>query len=73
MTIRPVLDPLRFDTIVGVPNKLWGSREIARALGVSESTVRRWAEIPEVPIYKPAGTGRMFCYRNEIEVWLKSK
>lgn len=69
----PKLDPLRFDSMVGVPNKLWGSREISRALGVSESTVRRWAEIPEVPIYRPAGTGRLFCYRIEIETWLKRK
>lgn len=71
--MKPILDPLRFDTIVGLPSKLWGSREIARALGVSESTVRRWAEIDEVPIYKPKGTGRMFCYRSEIEAWLKGR
>lgn len=73
MTIAPKLDALRFDALAGVPNKLWGSRDIARALGVSESTVRRWADLPEVPIYKPAGTGRLFCYRHEIEAWLKRK
>ncbi|GGL58448.1 helix-turn-helix transcriptional regulator [Wenxinia marina] len=52
------------------PERLWGLNEIAAALGVSRDSVKRWANKPGVPIYKPAGTGRYFALRSELDEWL---
>lgn len=70
---HPPLDQWRFDALVGGPEKLWGLVCIAQSLGVSESTVRRWAEEPGVPIYQPSGTGRYFALRSELNQWLKGR
>ncbi|MEQ8291870.1 MAG: DNA-binding protein [Marinovum algicola] len=67
------LDPRRFDALVGGTEKLWGLACIARFLGVSESTVRRWAVDPDVPIYKPQGVGTYFALRSELCAWLRGK
>ncbi|QEW28917.1 helix-turn-helix transcriptional regulator [Roseovarius indicus] len=67
------LDPRRFDALTGGSEKIWGLASIARTLGVSESTVRRWAVAPEVPIYKPRGVGTYFAQRSELCAWLKGK
>lgn len=67
------LDPRRFDALIGGAEKIWGLASIARTLGVSESTVRRWAVDPEIPIYKPRGVGTYFAQRSELCAWLKEK
>jgi len=69
--MQPKLDPLRFDTMIGLPSKLWGASEIAKALGCSVHTVYRLAEEPDTPVFKPGG--RYFAYRHELEAWLKKK
>lgn len=70
---KPELDVWRFDALANVPTMLWGSKPIARVLGVSEATIRRWANEPGIPIYKPAGTGRYFARLHELESWLQRK
>lgn len=72
-TTRAELNALRFDALVSGPEKLWGLGCIARAIGVSESTVRRWADEPDVPIYQPSGAGRYFALRSELNLWLKRR
>ena len=71
MMEHPPLGPAQFDAITSGPQKLWGLEEIARALGVSVETVRRWAHLDDVPIYKPAG--RYFAVRSELNAWLRRK
>ncbi|SFP62999.1 helix-turn-helix domain-containing protein [Tranquillimonas alkanivorans] len=68
---HPPLDRWRFDAIASGPEKLWGLEEIARALGVSIDTARRWARRADVPIYKPAG--RYFAVRSELNAWLRQR
>lgn len=70
MTAR--LTTEKFDTTFAKPDKLWGAPAIARALGVSEDTVRRWAADPDVPIYAPR-RGTYFAFRSEIQTWLRRK
>ena len=70
----PKLDPSRFDDMLhGDRHKLWGAREIAAVIGVSEATVYRLAGKDEVPIYRPPGTGTLFAYRPELTAWLRTK
>ena len=68
-TIRPE----DFDNLMEPrPRKLWGARVIAAYLDVSEDTVRRWARLRDVPIYRPL-PGTYFAYRSELEMWLRGK
>ena len=54
------------------PEKLWGRRAIAQALGLWVETTRRLAEKQGGrPIYRPAG--RYVALRSEINAWLRSK
>lgn len=70
---HPPLDRWRFDSIAAGPEKIWGLEAIAKVLGVSAATARRWAKLAEVPIYKPCGAGSYFALRSELIVWLKAK
>lgn len=70
---HPPLDRWRFDSLASGPEKIWGLEGIAKVLGVSVSTARRWAELPEVPIYRPAGVGSYFAVRTELIAWLRRK
>lgn len=70
---HPPLDRWRFDSIAAGPEKIWGLEAIAKVLGVSAATARRWAKLSEVPIYKPCGAGSYFALRSELLVWLKGK
>lgn len=51
--------------------KLWGSAAIAKFAGVSESTIVRWAKIPDCPITLCGG--RYFVLRVDIILWMTSK
>ncbi|MGE0853638.1 MAG: helix-turn-helix transcriptional regulator [Hyphomicrobiaceae bacterium] len=51
---------------------LWGAKAIARFLGVSQDTVRAWARDPQVPIFKPPGSRRLFALRSELLRWLRT-
>lgn len=74
LTTTPPLDRWRFDDMLhGDRHKLWGAREIASVMGVSEATVYRLAGKPEVPIYRPPGTGTLFAYRPEVIAWMRTK
>ncbi len=68
------LDVDKFDKYIAVKKtqKLWGAPAIAKALGISVSSVYRLASKPDVPIYKPE-SGGYFAYRGELEAWLKQK
>ncbi|WP_370158455.1 helix-turn-helix transcriptional regulator [Salipiger bermudensis] len=70
---RPPLDRWRFDELAGGAEKIWGLEAIAKVLGVSSSTARRWADLDDVPIYRPAGVGAYFALRSELIAWLRSK
>ena len=73
-TSPPPLDRWRFDAVLhGDQHKLWGAPSIAQATGLSESQVYRLVKKPEVPIYRPAGTGTLFAYRAELMAWLRTK
>lgn len=70
------LDAASFDALTRPLKKaerLMGASAIARAIGVSEDTVRRLAHEPGVPIYRPPGLGRYVAYRSELEAWLRTK
>ena len=54
------------------PEKLWGAPAIARALGVSEDTVRAWAKAGIAPIYMPKAR-TYFALRSELEGWVKGR
>jgi hypothetical protein len=51
--MHPITAP--FDALPSGPEKLWGLRSIARAIGLSEDTTRLLARKPGVPIYQPPG------------------
>lgn len=70
---RPALDRHRFDELLAGPEKIWGVKAIAKAIAVSESTVRRWAKEDVVPIYRPAGSNSYFAFRSELQAWLRCK
>ena len=71
------LSPPAFDTLVPgrmtKAERLIGASAIAKAIGMSEDTVRRLARKPGVPIYLPPGLGRYVAWRSEIEAWLRTK
>lgn len=67
------INPEDFDTMMEPrPRKLWGAPAIARVLGVSEDTVRKWAREDGVPIYSPRPR-TYFARREELEAWLRTK
>lgn len=68
---KPAITPTRFDAILGKPEKLWGARAIAAALGVSVDTVVSLSRSADCPIYRPSG--RYFALRGELERWLRTK
>lgn len=52
---------------------IWGLPHIAKVLGVSVDTARRWAKLPGVPIYRPAGQGSYVAFSGELRAWLRAK
>ncbi|WJS83553.1 DNA-binding protein [Paracoccus sp. TOH] len=70
---QPPLDRWRVDAVLDPERKIWGLNQIAEVLGVSVNTARTWAQMPEVPIYKPAGSGSYFAFRSELLAWLRRK
>ncbi|GAB1379922.1 hypothetical protein MASR1M49_27680 [Pararhodobacter aggregans] len=70
---RAPLDRWRADEILEPEQPLWGLPLIARVMGVSVDTARRYARDPAVPISQPEGTGQYFAYRSELQAWLKAK
>jgi hypothetical protein len=70
---RPPLDRWRADTLLEPERPLWGLPVIAKVLGVSVDTARRYARDPAVPISQPEGTGQYFAFRSELLAWLKAK
>lgn len=73
MTQHPPLDPWRLDGILEPDRKLWGLPMIAEALGVSVDKARDLAQVRDVPIYRPAGSGSYFAFRSELMAWLRGK
>jgi excisionase family DNA binding protein len=66
------ITPEAFDEAVkSLPRRIWGATALAEILGVSVDTVRRLADDPTSPIYRPSG--RYFAFRHEIEAWLRTK
>ena len=70
---RPPLDRWRTDAVLEPDRKLWGLPQIARVLGVSIDKARELARLPEVPIYRPEGSGSYFAFHAELMTWLRSK
>jgi hypothetical protein len=70
---NPPLDRWRADEVLEGDGKLWGLPHIAKVLGVSVNTARRWARDPSVPIYQPTGTSQHFALKSEIIAWLRNK
>lgn len=72
MVDRPPLDRYRFDSCLAGSETIWGLEAIARCLGVSVSTARRWARKQDVPIYRPCGV-KYFAMRSELLAWMRSR
>lgn len=72
-TDNPPLDRWRADEVLEGDGKLWGLPMIAKVLGVSVDTARRWARDPAVPIFQPTGTSQHFAFRSELLAWLRGK
>ncbi|TNH41288.1 DNA-binding protein [Paracoccus haeundaensis] len=70
---QPPLDSWRLDAILEPERKLWGLPMIAETLGVSVSKARDLASRPEVPIFRPEGSGSYFAFRSELMAWLRGK
>ena len=70
---RPPLDRWRVDAVLEPERPIWGLPHIAKTLGVSVDTARRWARDPAVPITKPEGSGQHFAFRSALMAWLKAK
>lgn len=66
---RPPLDRWRADDLLEPENGIFGMKAIARCLGVSVPTVKRWVNNPKsgIPISKPMG--RWFANRGELLAW----
>lgn len=71
MSNHPPLDSWRFDAVTAGPERIWGQEAIARAIGKSVASVRRYASRPDVPIYRPGG--QYFALRSELNAWLRTK
>lgn len=73
-TTYPTAEAVLIDAMLeGRGRKLWGLPTIAKVLAVSVDTARAWAQKPEVPIYRPTGTGCYFAFHGELMAWLRSK
>jgi hypothetical protein len=60
-------------TITGIP-KLWDTRTLSLALGVSESTVERWRSRGTVPLpYVKVGPRRIMYRAEDIAAFLESQ
>ncbi|WP_240540179.1 DNA-binding protein [Paracoccus sp. pheM1] len=70
---QPPLDRWRADAVLDPERKIWGLGQIAEVLGVSVDKARALAKLPEVPIYRPAGSGSYFAFRSELMTWLRGK
>ena len=70
---NPPLDRWRVDNLLEPERPIWGLPHIARILGVSRDTARRWAKDPEIPIHQPSGAGQHFAFHSELMTWLRSK
>lgn len=70
---NPPLDRWRLDAVLEPERKLWGLPAIAEALGVSVDKARDLAVRPDVPIYRPKGSGSYFAFRSELMAWLRGK
>lgn len=68
----PPLDRWRADKLLEPERKLWGLPHIAQVLGVGVDKARMLAHDPNVPIYRPIGSGRYFALRSELMAWLRS-
>ena len=73
MTHIPPLDRWRADAVLEPNRPIWGLPTIAKVLGVSVGTARKWARHPDVPIYQPDGTDAHFAYKTELQAWLRRK
>lgn len=73
MTQHPPLDPWRLDGILEPERKLWGLPMIAAFLNVSVDKARVLADLPDVPIYRPVGSGSYFAFKSELMAWLRGK
>lgn len=69
----PPLDRWRADELLEPERPLWGLPMIAKVLGVSVDTARKWAREPAVPIYQPEGSGNYFAFKTELVAWLRCK
>lgn len=52
---------------------IWGLPHITKMLGVSVDTARSWARKPDVPIYRPEGSGQYMAFKVELTAWLRGK
>uniref|UniRef100_A4WS88 DNA-binding protein n=1 Tax=Cereibacter sphaeroides (strain ATCC 17025 / ATH 2.4.3) TaxID=349102 RepID=A4WS88_CERS5 len=70
---RPPLDRWRADAVLEPRQGLWGLPAIAKCLGVSIDTARRWAndKASGMPVSKPMG--RWFAYRTELLAWRQKR
>ena len=60
-------------TIIDIP-KLWNTRTLSVALGVSESTVERWRSQGTVPLpYVKVGPRRIMYRAEDIAAFLESQ
>lgn len=73
MAPAPKLTPRITDEILAGDRKIWGAGAIAAFLGLSADKVYDLAKDPDVPIYKPAGSGRYFAIKSELMAWLRTK
>ena len=46
--------------------------EVAKILGVHQSTVRSWADLGHLPVHRTQGGHRRFR-RDEIELWMQAR
>lgn len=68
---RPPLDRWRADLLLEPERPIWGLPSIAKVLGVSVDTARKWAREESVPISQPDGTGQYFAFKSELVSWLR--
>lgn len=68
---RPPLDRWRADLLLEPERPIWGLPSIAKVLGVSVDTARKWAREKSVPISQPDGTGQYFAFKSELVAWLR--
>lgn len=52
---------------------LWGAKSISREISLSTDAVYQLAGKPNVPIYRPPGSGRLYASRTELRGWLRTK